>query len=112
MARQNNWKILLRIEDLDGPRVKRGADAAAIEDLQWLGLNWDEGPVYQSTRMEKYREAIDRLLASGRAYPCVCSRKEVDQAASAPHAEAGATIYPGTCHGKYQSIEDAFHRTG
>ena len=105
-------KIILRIEDLDGPRIKNGADHLAIEDLKWLGLNWDEGPIYQSTRMARYRSAIERLLTGGRAYPCTCTRKEVDAAASAPHAEDGAAVYPGTCRGRYSSIEEARERSG
>jgi glutamyl-tRNA synthetase len=107
LARQNGWKILLRIEDLDGPRIKRGADAEAIEDLKWLGLDWDEGPFYQSTRMHRFRKAVERLLASHAAYPCVCTRKEVETAASAPHAEDGAAIYPGTCRDQFESIAQA-----
>lgn len=112
MARQNGWKVLLRIEDLDGPRVKRGADRMAIDDLSWLGLDWDEGPVYQSPRLPVYRDAMSRLLASARAYACVCSRKEVETAASAPHAEDGAAVYPGTCRGKFASIESAVATPG
>src|SRR5947199_2871855 len=50
LARQQGWRIMLRIEDLDGPRVKRGADRQAMDDLRWLGIDWDEGPVYQSAR--------------------------------------------------------------
>src|SRR6187399_1126556 len=87
LARQRGWRIVLRIEDLDGPRVKRGADRQLIDDLQWLGLDWDEGPVYQSARSGLYRDAAQRLLAAGDAYPCVCTRREVESAASAPHAE-------------------------
>src|SRR2546430_7418386 len=71
LARQRGWKIVLRIEDLDGPRVKRGADQQAIDDLRWLGIDWDEGPVYQSTRIDAYRAAIDKLVAQKRAYRCV-----------------------------------------
>lgn len=112
MARQRGWKILLRIEDLDGPRIKAGADRQAIEDLQWLGLNWDEGPVYQSTRSEIYKRAALRLLAEGKAYPCVCTRREVELAASAPHAEDGAAVYPGTCRGKYRTLEEAEAASG
>src|SRR5436190_10237882 len=74
LARQNNWKIILRIEDLDGPRIKRGADQQAIDDLCWLGLDWDEGPIYQSSRLPIYRAAIDRLVKDGFAYPCICTR--------------------------------------
>ena len=112
MARQMGWKIILRIEDLDGPRIKADADREAVEDLRWLGMDWDEGPVYQSTRLEVYRAAIDRLLESGVVYPCVCTRKDVERAASAPHAEDGATIYPGTCRGKYKTIEEAREASG
>ena len=107
LARKLGWRVVLRIEDLDGPRVKRAADQRAIEDLRWLGLDWDEGPIYQSSRRERYRAAVDRLLAANAAYPCVCTRREVDASASAPHAEDGAAIYPGTCRGRYATVEDA-----
>ncbi|MEO6436599.1 MAG: tRNA glutamyl-Q(34) synthetase GluQRS [Tepidisphaeraceae bacterium] len=112
LARQNGWKILLRIEDLDGPRIKRGADQQVIEDLRWLGIDWDKGPIYQSQRIERYRAALDQLLASKRAYPCICTRKEVDAAASAPHAEDGAAVYPGTCRDRYATREDARRDSG
>jgi glutamyl-tRNA synthetase len=112
LARQSNWSILLRIEDLDGPRIKRGADRALIDDLKYLGLDWDEGPVYQSARAAEYRAAIQSLLDRGLAYPCVCSRREVDLAASAPHAEDGAAVYPGACRGRYATIEDARQASG
>src|SRR5687768_12569060 len=59
IARQNGWRVLLRIEDLDGPRIKQGAAQQAIDDLTWLGLDWDEGPIYQSPRAEHYRAAIE-----------------------------------------------------
>lgn len=107
LARQNGWRIILRIEDLDGPRVKKGADRQAIEDLQWLGIDWDEGPIYQSARMPVYQAAVERLLAEGQAYPCVCSRSEVAAAASAPHAEDGAAIYPGTCRERFADTQQA-----
>src|SRR3954467_9598711 len=107
MARQLGWKILLRIEDLDGPRVKAGADREAIEDLRWLGLDWDDGPVYQSPRGQVYRAAVERLVAEEAAYPCICSRREVEVAASAPHAEDGAAVYPGTCRGRFRSVAEA-----
>ena len=107
LARQRGWRINLRIEDLDGPRVKRSADRMAMDDLRWLGIDWDEGPIYQSARMEEYRAAIYRLLQMKLAYPCICSRREVELAASAPHGEDVATIYPGTCRGKYDSIAAA-----
>ncbi|HEV8293298.1 MAG TPA: tRNA glutamyl-Q(34) synthetase GluQRS [Tepidisphaeraceae bacterium] len=112
MARQRGWKIILRIEDLDGPRIKSGADRQAIEDLKWLGIDWDAGPIYQSKRSEKYAAAISQLIESNFAYPCICSRSEVAQAASAPHPEDGSSVYPGTCRGKFKSIEEAQRISG
>src|SRR5688500_7306518 len=67
LARQNGWRVILRVEDLDGPRIKRGADTRAIEDLKWLGLDWDEGPIHQSPRASLYRAAAGRLLAEDKA---------------------------------------------
>jgi glutamyl-tRNA synthetase len=98
---------VLRIEDLDGPRVKAGLDRQLIDDLEFLGLDWDEGPVYQTTRTALYQSAIDDLVKKKRAYACICTRREVDLAASAPHAEDGSAIYPGTCRGRFASMEEA-----
>lgn len=112
MARQGGWRIILRIEDLDGPRIKRGADAQAIEDLRWLGVDWDEGPVHQSSRMDRYAEALKKLIENRFAYPCVCSRREAALAASAPHAEDGAGVYPGTCRDRFASIDEAIQVSG
>jgi glutamyl-tRNA synthetase len=106
LARQQQWKIILRIEDLDGPRIKQGADAELLNDLRWLGLDWDEGPIYQSARRDRYSVAIHRLVSAGWVYPCICSRKEVEEAASAPHGENGS-IYPGTCRGRFDSLAGA-----
>ena len=112
IARQNRWHITLRIEDLDGPRIKRGADRQAIEDLQWLGIDWDEGPILQSDRSLRYAEAVQHLLDSGQAYPCVCTRRDIDTAASAPHSTDGATKYPGTCRGRFSTVADALNVCG
>jgi glutamyl-tRNA synthetase len=117
LARQGGWRILLRIEDLDGPRIKRGADKQAIDDLKWLGIDWDEGPVYQSTRKAKYDLAIDRLIAEGAAYSCICSRRDARLAAAAPHEEdsaqdQGSAVYPGTCRGRFANIAEAARCAG
>lgn len=112
LARQSGWNVQLRIEDLDGPRKKQGADRLAIADLQWIGLDWDIGPIYQSARGSVYQNAVNRLLDAGAAYPCVCTRREVELAASAPHAEDGAAVYPGTCRGRFSSIAEARAATG
>lgn len=98
-ARAAGGRFLLRLEDIDAPRVQAGSEAKLLEDLRWLGIDWDEAPVRQSERGALYQGALDALKASGRAYPCTCSRKEVEAAASAPHGEDGPA-YPGTCrHG-------------
>jgi glutamyl-tRNA synthetase len=112
LARQQGWRVVLRVEDLDGPRVKAGADRKAVDDLRWLGLDWDEGPTYQSARIDKYTSAIEALVASGDAYPCICSRKEVEMAASAPHADDGAAVYPGPCRGRFKSVAEARENAG
>src|SRR3954468_22717584 len=92
LARQNGWRIVLRIEDIDGPRIKAGAARELMDDLQWLGLDWDGPTTTQTERRRLYDDALQKLLATGYAYPCVCSRKEVEAAASAPHAEDGSAV--------------------
>jgi glutamyl-tRNA synthetase len=108
LARQQGWRIVLRIEDLDGPRVKPEAAAEAIDILQWLGLDWDEGPHYQRRDLAPYRAALDRLAQQGHVYPCRCTRREIEQASlSAPHADDHELRYPGTCRGnQFMQSED------
>lgn len=104
LARARGGRVVLRVEDLDPPRVVAGSAARVAEDLTWLGLDWDEGPdvggpfapYTQSERAERYAAAVDALDALGLVYPCDCSRKDIARAASAPHA--GEELrYPGTC---------------
>jgi glutamyl-tRNA synthetase len=104
-ARSRGGRIVLRIEDIDSPRVKSGADRQALEDLQWLGLDWDEGPLVQTQRKEAYAAALARLKQEGLVYPCTCTRTDVERAASAPHLEHEGPIYPGICAG--HSVADA-----
>lgn len=97
-ARAHAGTLLLRIEDIDGPRVVEGADRAIMRDLAWLGLDWDGDPTWQSAREGHYRDAIAHLERVGRAYPCTCSRREIAQASSAPHGPSDeGPRYPGTC---------------
>jgi glutamyl-tRNA synthetase len=96
LARQCGWSITLRIEDLDTPRIKAGADLQAIEDLQWLGIDWDTGPTYQCADMRPYESALERLNELDLIYPCACSRRDIAEAASAPHPQSELR-YPGTC---------------
>jgi glutamyl-tRNA synthetase len=105
-ARAAGGAYVLRIEDLDGPRVRPGLEARILDDLRWLGLDWDEGPdvgggsgpYRQSERMPRYAEALERLRAGGLVYPCFCSRAEIAAASQAPHGPADeGPRYPGTC---------------
>jgi glutamyl-tRNA synthetase len=99
-ARSQGGRIVLRIEDIDSPRVKQGADRQACLDLQWLGLDWDEGPIIQSERISSYLDALDQLKERDLVYPCTCTRRDVEHAASAPHLENEGPVYPGTCAGR------------
>lgn len=105
--RSRGGTVILRIDDLDGPRVKAGAERSALEDLRWLGLDWDEGPFRQTERIVNYQKAIDWLVQAGLAYPCVCTRSEIETAASAPNAGDHETRYPGTCRGKFSNLTEA-----
>ena len=88
----------MRIEDLDAPRVVEGSAESICDDLRWLGLDWDEGPVWQSERHDRYELALARLREAGLVYPCSCSRKEIAALASAPHGDDDlGPRYPGTC---------------
>ncbi|WP_033920356.1 tRNA glutamyl-Q(34) synthetase GluQRS [Sphingomonas sp. 37zxx] len=95
-ARAHGGRFLLRIEDIDGTRSRPEHVAGIVEDLAWLGLRWDGPVVYQSARLELYRQALDRLRAQGLLYPCFCTRADIAASASAPHGPGGA-VYPGTC---------------
>jgi glutamyl-tRNA synthetase len=99
-ARARGGRVLLRVEDIDSPRVKPGAARQLLEDLRWLGLDWDEEPVTQTERLPLYEAALRRLQAEERVYPCTCTRSDVERAASAPHAEHEGGTYPGTCSGR------------
>jgi glutamyl-tRNA synthetase len=96
LARRAGGACVLRVEDIDRPRVVRGSEERIEADLRWLGLDWDEGPFLQSKRGALYEGAIARLVADGLAYPCDCSRAEIARIASAPHQGEEVT-YPGLC---------------
>ena len=96
-ARSRKGEVKLRMEDIDSPRVKAGAAEQALEELRWLGLDWDGEPVIQTTRLALYESALEILKAKELVYPCTCSRSDIAAAASAPHADHEGPIYPGTC---------------
>jgi len=107
-AQANGGVLILRNEDLDRARCKPEFARAMIEDLHWFGFEWQEGPVCggqfapynQSERTGLYRAALEKLEVGGYIYPCTCSRKDIQQAVAAPHAEDEELIYPGTCRPK------------
>ena len=105
-ARANGGTLILRNEDLDSTRFKMEFVPAMMEDLRWFGLEWQEGPdlhgpfapYNQSERMSVYRATLEKLQAGGFIYPCTCSRKDIQAATRAPHANDDAEpIYLGTC---------------
>lgn len=109
-AKKSGGSITLRIEDLDPQRCSRAKADALANELEWLGLTWDEGAYtgagsasyFQSSRSAIYAEYFARLEAAGLVYPCFCSRGEL-HAAEAPHASDGRIIYAGTCRSLSQA---------
>ncbi|MGE0760097.1 MAG: tRNA glutamyl-Q(34) synthetase GluQRS [Pirellulaceae bacterium] len=107
-VRARGGTVILRVEDIDSPRVKAWAVSQALADLRWLGLDWDEGPdcggphspYVQTERIDLYNRALDVLRRAERVYPCTCSRRDVAAAASAPHIGQEPPPYPGTCAGR------------
>jgi glutamyl/glutaminyl-tRNA synthetase len=107
-ARACQGKLILRNEDLDYQRCNSDFVAAVLEDLRWLGLEWDEGPdvggpfapYAQSQRRSHYLGAWRRLRNAGCIYPCSCSRKDLERALQAPHEDEDEIPYPGTCREK------------
>jgi len=95
-ARAHDGQWLVRIEDVDGPRCPPGMDEIILGQLAALGLLPDEPPTWQSRRADLYRSALDRLVASGHAYGCACTRAEI-AAAAGPRPKHGELVYPGTC---------------
>jgi len=104
-AQANGGLLVLRNEDIDSTRFKLEFVAQMIEDLRWFGFAWQEGPdcggpfapYHQSERFHLYRAALEKLRSGGFIYPCTCSRKDIRDAARAPHTEDDEVIYPGTC---------------
>jgi len=96
-ARQNNGKFVLRIEDTDLERSTEESVQAILDGMQWLGLNYDEGPYYQTRRFDRYKEVINQLLTSGHAYHCECSRERLDEMRTAQKAKGLKAKYDGRC---------------
>lgn len=99
-ARAAGGRWLIRLEDVDGPRCRREFGEGQLRDLAALGLVSDEPVLWQAERGAAYQEALARLQGAGHLYPCVCSRKDLQGMASAPHGEEGLRPYPGRCRGR------------
>jgi glutamyl-tRNA synthetase len=111
-VRKSGGRIVMRIEDLDGPRTRPEMIDRALLDLRWLGVDWDGEPLLQSSGMGRILEALGELERRGFAYPCVCSRSDVKTAQSAPQLGDVEPRYPGTCRGRFASAELAAQSTG
>ena len=114
-ARQRGGTLILRNDDLDRDRCKPEFVQAMFEDLRWFGFEWSEGPdiggqftpYNQSQRMDYYRRALAKLRCKNFIYPCTCSRKDIQNAVTAPHAADDELVYPGTCRqNRERNIED------
>jgi glutamyl-tRNA synthetase len=119
-VRAQGGELVLRMEDLDTQRCVAGSEQSIIDDLQWLGIDWDGEVVRQSDRVHLYDRALETLRAGGHLYPCTCSRRELAEVASAPHAnlnpgssaEGERRPYPGTCRDRFPDREAATRATG
>lgn len=113
-VRLQDGVLVLRMEDLDLPRVQEGSAEEILSDLKWLGLDWEEGPdvggpagpYEQSRRGEIYQAVLEELERKGLVFRCYCSRKDVREASSAPHGPGGLA-YPGTCRWMTAEEEEA-----
>ena len=96
-AREAGGRFLLRIEDIDRQRCRPGFESDLLEDLAWLGLDWEQPVRRQSDHFADYRAALARLAELGVVYPCFCSRKDIALAGGAPHEDEDGPLYPGRC---------------
>lgn len=92
--------LVFRNEDLDQARCRKEFVSSAVDDIRWLGFQWNFGPVSQSDRIRIYQIHLQRLLDAGLAYPCFCSRRDILEAAGAPHETGDEPVYPGTCRSR------------
>lgn len=109
-ARSQVAEILLRIEDIDSPRIKPGSTELILEDLRWMGLEFTGEPIVQTRRLPLYESALQRLRELELVYPCTCTRGDIEQAASAPHVEHEGPRYPGTCSHRRSRDADSLDR--
>ncbi|MGD8742167.1 MAG: glutamate--tRNA ligase, partial [Granulosicoccaceae bacterium] len=106
-ARKHGGRFVLRIEDTDKERSTEASVNAILEGMTWLGLDYDEGPFYQTDRFPRYKEVIDQLIAEGKAYKCYCSKERLDALREEQMAKKIKPRYDGTCRLREAPAEDA-----
>lgn len=111
-VRSRGGRMLLRIEDLDTGRARPELSDLVLRDLEWLGLDWDGPVLVQSADRAPYDAAVERLLAAGRAYACVCTRREVAEASAPQVGDGGEARYPSTCRGRFAGVAEAERASG
>ena len=99
-AKKNNSKFVLRIEDTDKERSSQDSVDAILQGMDWLGLSYDEGPIYQSDRFERYKEVVSQLLDNGKAYYCECTKDRLEEMREAQMARGDKPKYDGCCRAK------------
>jgi glutamyl-tRNA synthetase len=107
LARQQHGTFILRIEDTDVERSTQASTDAILQAMDWLGLDYDEGPYFQSDRFELYRSEVERLLHEGKAYRCYCSTEELEKKREAALTAGGRLGYDGTCRNRQDQPADA-----
>ncbi len=110
-ARRHGGRMLLRIEDTDVERSKQHHAEQILQSLQWLGVDWDEGPIYQSDRLGRYRERAEEMVANGKAYRCYCTVEELDAERTAADKTGDAYRYSGRCRKRAEAGNDQPHDT-
>ena len=109
VARHHAGKFILRIEDTDKERSSQESVDAILQAMDWLGLDYDEGPFYQTQRFDRYREVMEQLLASGKAYRCYCSKERLDQIREAQMQDGKKPKYDGCCRDQDLNDTDVPH---
>ncbi|MFH0799336.1 MAG: glutamate--tRNA ligase [Pseudomonadota bacterium] len=98
-ARHSGGTFILRVEDTDLERSTKEFEKSILDGMKWLGMDWDEGPYYQTQRMDLYKEHVGKLLGSGKAYRCSCTQEEIEAMRQKAMAVGGKPKYDGTCRG-------------
>lgn len=105
-ARKEDSKFIIRMEDIDTRCKNKNFQFEILNDLSWLGLDWDEDPIIQSQHFKYYKEIFETIKQNANVYPCFCKRADL-HAASAPHTSDGTPIYSGKC--KHLSVEEIYN---